>query len=126
MISGLLFSWLRSLLDPSSAPASTLDLNILRVLSHLLIAPVVEEWVFRKQLPTLLSRKVSPFSAVIISNIIFAFAHLDWYLVPYFANGCLYAMCFAKTGDIKTSMTAHGLYNGFVLIFQNMLQSPPE
>jgi len=46
----------------------------------------------------------------------FAIAHLDWYLVPYFMNGCLYAMCFVKTGDIKTSMTAHGLYNIFVLL----------
>lgn len=82
----------------------------------LLIAPVIEEWLFRKKLTNFLKKRISKKGAILFANGVFAIAHFDWFFFPYFVNGCLYAMSYEKTKDLKVPILTHILFNSFVFI----------
>ncbi|OPE88348.1 CPBP family intramembrane glutamic endopeptidase, partial [Bacillus anthracis] len=85
----------------------------------LLIAPVIEECIFRKFLPLgigTLFERINRTTAIIIANGIFAAVHFDWFFFPYFVNGCLYAWSYEKTRDIKVPIVAHVTFNSFVFL----------
>ncbi|NKX13223.1 CPBP family glutamic-type intramembrane protease [Bacillus cereus] len=95
------------------------ELNIFYLIVPLLIAPVIEEWIFRKFLPLgigTLFERINRTIAIIISNGIFAAVHFDWFFFPYFVNGCLYAWSYEKTRDIKVPIVAHVIFNSFVFL----------
>ncbi|MRC81695.1 CPBP family intramembrane metalloprotease, partial [Bacillus thuringiensis] len=96
-----------------------IEINPLYVLIPVLIAPVIEEFLFRKILPLGLEKlleQINRTTAIIIANGIFAAVHFDWFFFPYFVNGCLYAWSYEKTKDLKVPMLAHISYNAFVFL----------
>ncbi|PFU61959.1 MULTISPECIES: CPBP family intramembrane glutamic endopeptidase [Bacillus] len=121
IVSSLFFSYIKGYfgIDTGNAEQvnAKVELNIFYLIVPLLIAPVIEEWIFRKILPlgigTLVER-INRTTAIIIANGIFAAVHFDWFFFPYFVNGCLYAWSYEKTKDLKVPMLAHVLYNFFV------------
>jgi len=118
ILSGLFFAWLKSLLGADTGNAESINqqvnINLAYLLMPLLISPVIEEWIFRKSLPGLLQRKLPKPAAIILSNILFAILHGDWFIFPYFVNGCLYAYSYERTGDLRVPVFSHVLYNAFV------------
>lgn len=95
------------------------ELNIFYLIVPLLIAPVIEEWMFRKILPLGIEKLFEPINrktAILIANGIFAAVHFDWFFFPYFVNGCLYAWIYEKTRDIKVPIVAHISFNSFVFL----------
>lgn len=120
IVSSLFFSYIKELLwvsaDTTASINQKIQVNPLRLLSPLLIAPIIEEWIFRKKLPILFRKKVTKREAIFFSNLLFAVVHLDWFFFPYFVNGCLYAVSYEKTKDLKVPIMAHILYNLFVFI----------
>ncbi|PEM41114.1 CPBP family intramembrane glutamic endopeptidase [Bacillus toyonensis] len=127
IVSSLLFSYIKGYcgIDTGNAEQvnAKVELNIFYLIVPLLIAPVIEEWIFRKILPfgiEKLFERINRTTAIVIANGIFAAVHFDWFFFPYFINGCLYAWSYEKTGDIKVPIVAHISFNSFVFLATNM------
>jgi membrane protease YdiL (CAAX protease family) len=103
-----------------------IEINLLYVLIPVLVAPVIEEFLFRKILPLGLEKlleRINRTTVIIIANGIFAAVHFDCFFFPYFVNGCLYAWSYEKTKDLKVPMLAHILYNLFVFVATRFIVS---
>ncbi|PGP19211.1 CPBP family intramembrane metalloprotease [Bacillus cereus] len=123
IVSSLLFSYIKGYfgIDTGNAEQvnTKVEMNIFYLIVPLLIAPVIEEWIFRKILPfgiEKLFERINRTTAIVIANGIFAAVHFDWFFFPYFINGCLYAWSYEKTGDIKVPIVAHISFNSFVFL----------
>ncbi|WP_261806667.1 CPBP family intramembrane glutamic endopeptidase [Lapidilactobacillus luobeiensis] len=81
-----------------------------------LIAPVLEEIVFRKTLYGLGRRLMNPVGAALISSLLFGLAHNDnRFLIVYAGIGVVQCWLYHKTKSIKVTMAAHIIYNSFAL-----------
>ncbi|PGP20438.1 CPBP family intramembrane metalloprotease [Bacillus anthracis] len=123
ILSSLLFSYIKTSVSIGTGNVSNvnqkIEINFLYVLIPVLVAPIIEEFIFRKVLPLgleILLEQVNRVTAIIIANGIFAAVHFDWFFFPYFVNGCLYAWSYEKTKDLKVPMLAHTSYNFFVFL----------
>lgn len=95
--------------------------NILRhpemMLIPILVAPTIEEFIFR----FLLYRKnlTEPYGTItaIISSILFGFVHGQSMslTVPLILNGLIYCHIYKKGDSIWVSIITHGLYNAVIL-----------
>ncbi|MGN7198174.1 lysostaphin resistance A-like protein [Bacillus mycoides] len=127
IVSSLLFSYIKGYcgIDTGNAEQvnAKVELNIFYLIVPLLIAPVIEEWIFRKILPFGIEKlfgRINRTTAIVIANGIFAAVHFDWFFFPYFINGCLYAWSYEKTRDIKVPIAAHVTFNSFVFLATNL------
>ncbi|EMJ6445252.1 lysostaphin resistance A-like protein [Bacillus paranthracis] len=128
ILSSLLFSYIKASLSIGTGNVANvnqkIEINLLYVLIPVLVAPVIEEFIFRKVLPFGLEKlleRINRTTAIIIANGIFAAVHFDWFFFPYFVNGCLYAWSYEKTKDLKVPMLAHISYNAFVFLATSFL-----
>ncbi|WMX58508.1 CPBP family intramembrane glutamic endopeptidase [Peribacillus sp. R9-11] len=117
----LLLAYLRSFF-PFETSTNTkginerIDANILRILSPLLLSPIIEEFIFRKWIPNAFQEVLGRKKTIVLSNMIFAIFHLDLYFLPYLANGLIYALYYEKTNDLKVPIIMHVLYNVTVFL----------
>ena len=81
----------------------------------LIIAPVIEEWLFRGIILKFLNRKLTFVWSNVICAVLFAVAHLEWFLLPYFLNSLIYGWTKKKTGSIYLVMLIHSFYNLIVI-----------
>ncbi|AWC31049.1 MULTISPECIES: CPBP family intramembrane glutamic endopeptidase [Bacillus cereus group] len=123
ILSSLLFSYIKMSLSIGTGNAAhvnqKVELNLWYIVVPLIVAPIIEEWIFRKVLPIGLESlfdRINRIAAIIIANGIFACVHFDWFFFPYFVNGCLYAWSYQKTKDLKVPILAHISYNLFVFL----------
>jgi membrane protease YdiL (CAAX protease family) len=81
-------------------------------------APVFEEIVFRGLLFATLRRGMRANLAIVVSGVIFAFAHGYGALgfVDVLWSGILWAWAFEKTGSVLPGMVAHALTNLMVSV----------
>ena len=95
---------------------------IMMGLNVCLLAPFIEELVFRKTLKDIFSKA---YLFIPISFLLFGYAHVgsmannlvDWlYIVPYGALGGVFAYAYYKTNTVFTSMTFHMLHNTLTFI----------
>ncbi|PFM62733.1 CPBP family intramembrane metalloprotease [Bacillus cereus] len=128
ILSSLLFSYIKASLSIGTGNVANvnqkIEINLIYVLIPVLIAPIIEEFIFRKLLPLGLEKlleRVNRTTAIIIANGIFAAMHFDWFFFPYFVNGCLYAWSYERTKDLKVPMLAHISYNLFVFLASSFL-----
>ncbi|MGA4465929.1 lysostaphin resistance A-like protein [Bacillus bombysepticus] len=128
ILSSLLFSYIKASLSIGTGNVENvnqkIEMNFLYLLIPVLVAPVIEEFIFRKILPLGLEKlleQIDRTTAIVLANGIFAAVHFDWFFFPYFVNGCLYAWSYEKTKDLKVPMLAHISYNAFVFLATNLL-----
>lgn len=83
------------------------------VVTVAIIAPVIEELVFRGFATIFFFEKDQKISAAIITSIIFALPHISkWTEFPlYFAMGLVLYAAFARRGNLKDSIAVHILNN---------------
>jgi len=128
IVSSLFFSLLKGwlLIDVGNVDSvnQRIQVNLLHVFVPLLVAPIIEEWLFRKKLTNFFRKSVSNREAILFANGVFAFAHFDWFFFLYFVNGCLYTISYEKTKDLKVPIMAHSLYNFFVFILTSGILTP--
>ena len=97
---------------------------IIMGLNVCLLAPFIEELVFRKTLKDIFSKA---YLFIPISFLLFGYAHVgsmatslvDWlYIIPYGTLGGVFAYAYYKTNTVFTSMTFHMLHNtlSFILV----------
>lgn len=102
-----------------TATQTRLDSNILWYLVPLIVAPVIEEWLFRGVLLSKLN-KMFPFKySNVICAFIFSLFHLEIYLLPYFLNGLIYGWIKTKNNSLYSAIILHILYN-LIAVFISM------
>ena len=95
---------------------------ITRILYGSLIAPIVEELVFRDLLMTALAKFKTYYVDVIVSSTLFSLIHVlqyGWVLtdfIVYAGAGLLFCMLFRYTHSVYWSITLHILWNTFLII----------
>ena len=95
---------------------------IMRILYGSLIAPIVEELVFRGLLMTSLSRFKKYYLDVVVSSTLFSLIHIlqyGWVLtdfIVYAGAGLLFSMLFRYTHSVYWSRALHILWNTFLII----------
>jgi membrane protease YdiL (CAAX protease family) len=101
---------------------STLVL-VMTAISAVLLAPVVEEVVFRSLLFQSVRRKLGLAAAMVIQALVFAYIHLEVVgnppaIVGLVALALWLAGAFHRTGSLVVPVTAHATYNLTVLVMQ--------
>jgi putative membrane protein len=95
---------------------------VTRILYGSLIAPIVEELVFRGLLMTALSKFKKRYVDIIVSSTLFGLIHVLQYgwvitdFIIYAGAGLLLCMLFRYTRSIYWSMALHILWNSFLII----------
>ena len=95
---------------------------ITRILYGSLIAPIVEELVFRDLLMTALAKFKTYYVDVIVSSTLFSLIHVLQYgcvltdFIIYAGAGMLFGMLFRYTRSVYWSMALHILWNSFLII----------
>lgn len=87
------------------------------------MAPLVEETVFRGILYGAIRRRWGVLPGVLISAAIFASLHrqLPMGFLPIFALGAAFALLYEKRGSLVPGMVAHGLNNGVLFVMLMMM-----
>ena len=87
-----------------------------------ILAPIVEELVFRKSYEHLIKNKII---YIIVSGLIFGLAHvlgnvntwIDWlFIIPYGALGSCFAFSYVKTKSILTPIMFHMIHNTVLVL----------
>ena len=95
---------------------------IMRLLYGSLIAPIVEELVFRGLLMTALSKFKKYYIDVVVSSTLFSLIHVlqhGWIttdFILYFVMGLIFCMMFRYTRSIYWAIALHASWNTFLLI----------
>lgn len=95
------------------------------ILSIFIVAPIVEEFVFRALIMTKLRNEVSTATSIIFSAILFAIIHFmagDIITVAHaFLGGLIFALAYVKTKSLFPAIVAHifGNIGGYVPIVTN-------
>ena len=95
---------------------------IMRILYGSLIAPIVEELVFRGLLMTALSKFKKYYVDVVVSSTLFSLIHVlqyGWVLtdfIVYAGAGLLFCMLFRYTRSVYWPMALHILWNTFLIV----------
>ena len=97
------------------------------ILKVVIMAPVIEELIFRGVIMHGLMRNYSKFTAVFASALMFALFHLNpWQFPATFILGLLLGLLMVRTRNIYLCILGHAFNNGLVLIsiqFSNELQN---
>ncbi|HLN72157.1 MAG TPA: CPBP family intramembrane glutamic endopeptidase, partial [Prolixibacteraceae bacterium] len=81
-----------------------------------IIAPIIEEMIFRGIIMHGLMRNYSPFTAVSVSALMFALFHLNpWQFPATFILGILLGILMFRTRNIILCILGHAINNGLVL-----------
>lgn len=87
------------------------------ILKVVIIAPVIEELIFRGVIMHGLMRNYSKFTAVFVSALMFALFHLNpWQFPATFVLGLLLGILMLRSRNILLCILGHAINNGLVLI----------
>lgn len=82
--------------------------NIWGFISAVILAPLLEEFIFRGIILNGLLKKVSPIKAILLSSFLFAFVHLNpWQFVSAFLIGLIMGWVYFKTGNLLYAIFIH-------------------
>jgi membrane protease YdiL (CAAX protease family) len=97
--------------------ADMFDPNIISYITVILVAPILEETIFRGIILNGLLKKYSPETGIVVSAAIFAAIHLNpWQAIPAFLGGLLMGWMYWKTRSIIPGMILHFANNLFSTI----------
>ncbi len=92
--------------------------NILLFVAAAILAPVLEEILFRGLLQKSLANLMPLWAAIFISALVFAAMHLDFYAMPgLFVLGAIFGYLYHKTGSLRTNIVLHMVNNAAALAF---------
>jgi membrane protease YdiL (CAAX protease family) len=96
--------------------SQTLKQRVLIIILAVIIAPMVEEFVFRFYLYGVIKRYAGRFAGVLTNSLLFAAVHAHIpSAAPLFALGLCFTIAYEWSGSILVSMTMHALFNSFTL-----------
>ncbi|CAN7126075.1 unnamed protein product [Brassica rapa subsp. narinosa] len=84
---------------------------------YCVVAPILEEIVYRRFLLTSLASTMELRKALVISSGVFAASHFSGEdFVQLFGIGCLLGGCYSWSGNLASSVVVHSLYNALTLL----------
>lgn len=107
---------LSALLSSGQANNRILDMTggsdwVVNIVAAVLLAPIVEEWLFRKQLIGRL-RRFGELPAILVSALFFALFHLNLFQFFYaFGLGVLFGYVYTRTSKLRYTVGLHMLIN---------------
>lgn len=101
------------------ARAQTLSARLVLFLLGVVVAPVVEEVIFRGMLLRALQTRLGFGVATVVTSLIFAILHpqLPMGFLSIFTLGIVFSCLYGLTGSLWPAMIAHALNNGMVFIY---------
>lgn len=92
-------------------------LEALVILSGVVLAPLVEELLFRGVLYQALRRNMRTGNAAFLSALVFALMHFNPALfVPYMLMGVVFALVYERSGSLLPTILVHACNNGIILV----------
>ncbi len=89
----------------------------LAAVGGVILAPLVEEIIFRGLLQRLLTRTWGPWPGILISSLIFGLVHGEpWFLFGLIGVGLVLGFLFEATGSLSACWAAHALHNAVSLV----------
>jgi ABC-2 type transport system permease protein len=85
------------------------------------VAPFVEELVFRGMIFRSLRRNHGVIVSILASSLLFAVVHDPLSVPPVFVLGCAAAVAFERSGSIWSAMLVHGAYNAAIAVGQSLV-----
>jgi membrane protease YdiL (CAAX protease family) len=86
-------------------------------LYFVIAAPILEELIFRGIMLDGLLKRHTPFTAILVSSILFGLAHLNpWQFVTGFVLGCFFGWVYYRSGSVAACMLMHmsANFSGYV------------
>jgi membrane protease YdiL (CAAX protease family) len=94
----------------------TLQQRMMIIVFAVVIAPVIEEFLFRFFLYNVIKRYVGRLLGITFSALLFAAAHAHFpSFVPLFVLGSCFAIAYEWSGSILVAMTMHSIFNSLTL-----------
>jgi membrane protease YdiL (CAAX protease family) len=104
--------------NTSSTVAAT-TISPVALISIVLLAPLVEEFVFRYATINILNRKFKQTWSVLISSFFFSIMHFDFpFIFGYFLIGIILAVVYVRTSSLIVSFVVHASMNLIVVMLQ--------
>ncbi len=89
------------------------------LISIVLLAPLVEEFVFRYAAINILTRKFKQTWSILISSLFFSIMHFDFpFIFGYFLIGLVLAVVYVRTNRLLVSFVVHASMNLIVVTLQ--------
>jgi membrane protease YdiL (CAAX protease family) len=86
-------------------------------ISAAVLAPLLEELLFRGLVQSMLRRYLGPWSAVLVASGLFALTHRELQNIPaLFALGVVLGYNYERTGRLTPPIVIHALFNGMILL----------
>jgi len=94
---------------PNTNKVLTIDYFLLRII---IIGPILEEIYFRGIIQKILSKKIKPFVAILISSLLFSLGHLDFnQFLSFFLIGLIIGTLYYKTNNLLLVIILHVVAN---------------
>lgn len=103
----------------TSSTVAAATISPVALISIVLLAPLVEEFVFRYAAINILARKFKQTWGILISSFFFSIMHFDFpFIFGYFLIGLILAVVYVRTNRLIVSFFVHASMNLIVVILQ--------
>ncbi|MES9784852.1 CPBP family intramembrane glutamic endopeptidase, partial [Bacillus thuringiensis] len=103
----------------TSSNIESVAISPLALISIVILAPLVEELVFRYAAINILSRKFNKIGCIIVSSVFFSIMHFDFpFVFGYFLIGLVLAAIYVRTNRLLVSFVIHATMNLIIVILQ--------
>lgn len=103
----------------TSSTVATAVISPVALVSIVLLAPLVEEFVFRYAAINILAQKFKQTWSILISSLFFSIMHFDFqFIFGYFLIGVILAVVYMRTNRLLVSFIVHASMNLIVVILQ--------
>ncbi|BCD32759.1 MULTISPECIES: CPBP family intramembrane glutamic endopeptidase [Bacillus] len=103
----------------TSSNIESVAISPLALISIVILAPLVEELVFRYAAINILSRKFNKSGCILVSSLFFSIMHFDFpFVFGYFLIGLVLAAIYVRTNRLIVSFVVHASMNLIVVMFQ--------
>lgn len=103
----------------TSSNIESVAISPLALISIVILAPLVEELVFRYAAINILSRKFNKSGCILVSSLFFSIMHFDFpFVFGYFLIGLVLVAIYVRTNRLIVSFVVHASMNLIVVMFQ--------
>ena len=96
----------------------------LEIISITILAPIVEEFIFRGVILHRLIRKTSVWGGILISSLVFGFLHADF--MGAFLFGIIASLLFLRTGNLLIPILMHMINNTIAVVLMFVAPTWPD
>ncbi len=107
--------------ENTSSTVVAASISPIAIISIVILAPLVEELVFRYATMNILMKKFKEVGSIVISALFFAIMHFDIpFIFGYFFIGCVLAFVYKQSKQLLVSYIVHAMMNFIVLMIHIM------